>query len=224
MQQINLYLPEFQPNREPLRSVHMLWGGLAFFLLLLLVSFLSHKSNQTLAAQVEAQHSQLDQLKHQLDELNKSQPQANPAALDAEILRLQSDLSRRERLVGIVSNTNLGNSKGFSDQLHAMSRQSLDTISLDVFSLSQGGNYAEFLGKAKAGDQVPLYVQRLRTEPSFAKVAFGVLHIAPSEENPNLLQFSLAQSLPDENAKGKPKSVVVQTLLEKDEKAKGKDK
>jgi hypothetical protein len=221
MQQINLYLPEFQPNREPLRAVHMFWGALALLLLLIIASLISNSSNKTLLAQVESQKVQLEQMKKQFDELNKSQPQANLAALDAEVLTLRTDLERRERLVEIVSNTDLGNSNGFSNQLRAMSHQALDTIALDAFSLSHGGNYVELMGKTEASDQIPLYVQRLRTESSFAKVAFGVLHILPSTENPGLLEFSLAQPLPDETATETPKTAV-QMLLELNEQSRSK--
>jgi len=221
MQQINLYLPEFQPNREPLRAVHMLWGSLVLIALLVAASIASSNSNKTLSTQVENQRVQLDQLKRQLDELNKSQPQANVAALDAEILGLMNDLVRRERLVGIVSNTNLGNSNGFSGQLRAMARQSLETISLEAFSLSRGGNYAELMGKTLASDQVPLYVQRLRTETSFSKVAFGVLHVAPSEQHSGLFEFSLAEQMADDESKETPKTAV-QILLELNGQARGK--
>jgi type VI protein secretion system component VasK len=96
MQQINLYLPEFQPNREPLRAVHMLWGVLVLVALLVIASALSSNSNKTMAAQIEIQRAQVDQLKRQLGEINKGQPQANLAALDAEILGLTNDLMRRE--------------------------------------------------------------------------------------------------------------------------------
>lgn len=221
MQQINLYLPEFQPNREPLRAVHMLWGGVVLVVLLLIASIVSSNSNKTLSGQVETQRAQLDQLKRQLDELNKSQPQANLAALDAEILGLLNDFMRRERLVGIVSNTNLGNSNGFSGQLRAMARQSLETISLDAFSLSRGGNYAELMGKTLASDQVPLYIQRLRTETSFSKVAFGVLHIVPSEQQAGLFEFSLAKQTVDDKSGDTPKTAV-QILLELNEEARSK--
>ena len=34
MQQINLYIAEFRPNREPLRSLHLLYGALFFILVL----------------------------------------------------------------------------------------------------------------------------------------------------------------------------------------------
>lgn len=224
MQQINLYLPEFQPNREPLRSVHMLWGALALLLLLLLASYLSNSSNKALLAQVETQRAQLEQLKKQSDELTKSQPQTSLAVLEAEALALRTELDRRERLVGIVSNTDLGNSAGFSGHLRAMSHQALDTIALDVFSLSHGGNYAEFAGKTTAGDQIPLYLQRLRAETPFARVAFGVLNIVPSKKNPGLLEFSLSQpvEVEEEGPNEMPKTAV-QMLLELNEDARSKN-
>lgn len=221
MQQINLYLPEFQPNREPLRAVHMLWGAVILALLLVVASITSNASNKTLAAQVEQQRAQLEQMKRQLDELSRSQPQANLAQLDEEILTLRADLDRRQRLVSIVSNTNLGNSSGFSNQLRAMSRQALDTVSLEAFSLSRGGSYAEFVGKTIASDQVPLYVQRLRTEESFTNVGFGVLYVAPSEKKPGALDFSLAQPIIEKNKEESAKTAV-QLLIEENEKNRSK--
>lgn len=221
MQQINLYLPEFQPNREPLRAVHMLWGAALLAILLVVASITSSASNKKLAAQVEQQRAQLEQMKRQLDELNRSQPQANLAQLDEEILRLRADLDRRQRLVSIVSNTNLGNSSGFSNQLRAMSRQALDTVSLEAFSLSRGGSYAEFVGKTIASDQVPLYVQRLRTEESFTNVGFGVLYVAPSEKKPGVLDFSLAQPVTEKDQKESSKTAV-QMLMEENEKSRSR--
>lgn len=217
MQQINLYLAEFQPSREPLRAIHMLWIAIAFVLLLALLSYLSQRSNQQMQVQLNQQNAQLLQLDQRLSELKRNQPQANLAQLDEQIAQLSRDLQRRQRLVGIVSSSNLGNSAGFSAQLGALSRQSLDTLSLQAFSLRRGGGYAELLGKTTAGDQVPLYVQRLRSEASFANTAFGVLQIEPALDEPGLLAFSLAEPVAAEDSTGDRSAV--QHLLELNEKA-----
>ena len=220
MQQVNLYLPQFRPNREPVRSVHMLWGSAAFVILLLLMSFLSHRHNQTLNQQLVQSQQQVVELKQHLQQLIAAQPKANLEALDAQILQLQTNIAHRKQLEDLVATNNLGNSQGFSQQMAAMSRQALDTIALTAFTLVRGGSYAEFAGQARASDQIPLYLQKLRTEESFAHVAFGVLKVKPVAGDQNLLEIFLAK----QNASDKPdntKKTTVQKLMELNAQAAG---
>lgn len=220
MQQVNLYLAEFQPNREPLRSIHMLWGFMLCIGLLALVSLFSSKHNRELTLSIEQQRVQLEQLKMQVKQLEQQRPQNNLAELDAQILQLQLESARRDQIFSIIANKKLGNNTGFSAHLQAMGRQSLDTISLSVFSLDVGGSYAEFAGKTRAADQVPLYIQRLRAEPVFAQSAFGVLEIAPGTNNQGLFDFVLAKQ--SENKEQEAKTAV-QMLLEINQKARSEN-
>lgn len=220
MQQINLYLPEFQPNREPLRSIHMLWGFGLFIALLALVSLFSSTHNRELAQSIEQQRAQLDQLKTQVKQLEQRRPQNNLAELDAQILQLQLERTRRDQIFSIIANKKLGNNTGFSAYLQAMGRQSLDTISLSVFSLDAGGSYAEFAGKTRAADQIPLYIQRLRAEPVFAQSAFGVLEIAPVTNNQGMFDFVLARQAATTEQEAK---TAVQMLIELNQKTRSEN-
>lgn len=217
MQQINLYLPEFQPNREPLRSIHILWGMVVFIVLLLCVSFLSVQHNRELADRVEKSRAQLEQLKNQVAQLEQQRPLRNLAELDSQSLMLSQELSRREQIFQVIANKDLGNNSGFSAYLQALGRQSLETVSLEAFSLLAGGNYLEFAGKARSVDQIPLYVQRLRSEPVFAQSAFGVLKAEPQKNSAGIFEFSLAREIADATPEKNPKTAV-QMLLELNEK------
>lgn len=221
MQQINLYLPEFQPNREPLRSIHMVWGLVAFILMLALITLLSSRQNQQRNTDIAQQRAQLEQLKIQVVQLEQQRPQVNLAELDAQTVKLNETLAQREQIYQVIANKNLGNNTGFSTHLAALGRQSMDTISLDAFSLLAGGNYVEFAGKTRSVDQVPLYVQRLRSEPAFSQSAFGVLNAAPQKSNADIFQFSLAQE-PEKNSGSEPKSAV-QKLIELNERTANDD-
>jgi type II secretory pathway component PulM len=88
MQQINLYLPEFQPNREPLRSVQMLWGLGLFVVLLMIVSALSANANRERELALEQSRAQLQQLKEQITQLEQQRPRNNLAELDGQIVQL----------------------------------------------------------------------------------------------------------------------------------------
>jgi len=213
MQQINLYLPEFQPNREPLRSIHMLWGLAVFIGLLLLTTYLSAQDNRKFADRLEKSRTHLEQLKSQVAQLDQQRPQSNLAELDAHSLRLTQELSRREQIFEVIANKNIGNNTGFSAHLQALGRQSLDTLSLDAFSLLAGGNYLEFAGKTRSVDQVPLYIQRLRSETVFAHSAFGVLHAQPQKENKSIFEFSLAKEVKASSVEA-PEKEVPQTAVQ----------
>lgn len=213
MQQINLYLQEFQPNREPLRSVQMLWGLGIFIVLLLIVSVFSASANRERAQALAESRAQLEKLKVQVVQLEQQRPHTNLAELDEQIVQLTQELDRREQIFSIIANKNLGNNTGFSAHLQALGRQSLDTLSLSVFSLQRGGNYIEFAGKARSADQIPLYIQRLRSEPVFARAAFGVLNLAPVKNNQGAFEFSLAKQS-SELAKEPEAKTAVQLSLE----------
>jgi hypothetical protein len=193
MQQINLYLPEFKPNREPLRSIHMVWAALAFILLLIAFSFYSSARNSQLEQALDAERKAMETLQLDLQKISAQQARNQPAQLDAEIERIQGEIARRRQILGLISSQNFGNTSGFSEQLRALARQSLDTLAVESFSLLRGGNYVELTGKTHRADQVPLYLQRLRSEPGFASVGFGVLNVEREKEGGAALNFTVAK-------------------------------
>lgn len=211
MQQINLYLPEFQPNREPLRSIHMLWGLAAFILLLILITIFTAYQNRQRADVVAQQRLQLEEIKARAVQIEQQRPTGNLAELEVQAENMLKELKRREQVYQVIANKDLGNNSGFSAHLQALGRQSLDTISLEAFSLLAGGNYVELAGKTTSVDQVPLYVQRLRSEAAFSQAGFGVLNAQPQSAS-GVFQFSLARQT---NSKQKEEAkTAVQALIE----------
>ncbi len=208
MQQINLYLPEFRPSRDPLRAVHMAWGLLGFFILLLLVTVYTNRQHaQSLQQLAQAQQAQQALLAQLQTITPQKSVQANVGAdsagtdIDAKIQQLQQTLQRREQLLAMISSQSLGNQKGFSAQLTTLGQASLNTISLETFSLQKGGTYAELTGKTRSADQIPLYLQKLRADASFANVGFGVLNMERDKKVNGLLQFSLAKTKPTDTTR-----------------------
>lgn len=194
MQQINLYLPEFQPNREPMRAVHMLIGLGVVIVLLIALSVMSHFQLKKLQQKVKLEQQAQDVLQQQLNLLTAKKPVNGGTDLDIKIDALQKDLQRRNQILGMISNKNLGNNHGFSAQLKSLAKAALPTVSIETFSLQSGGSYAEMSGKATSADQIPLYLKKLHSDPSFAQVAVGVLNVQRVENNSNLLSFRLAKA------------------------------
>jgi uncharacterized membrane-anchored protein YhcB (DUF1043 family) len=197
MQQINLYLPEFRPNREPLRAVHMAWVGLAFLSLLLVFSFYSKHQQTQLQKKLVQEQNSLQSMQAQLQVLSVKKPVQSSAELDIKIAQLQKNLQRHLQILSMISHQDLGNDKGFSAQLNALGQASLSTISVESFSLQRGGKYAELSGLTRSADQIPLYLQRLRRDSSFSDVGFGVLNVERDAQQSGLLKFSLAKAKDD---------------------------
>lgn len=195
MQQVNLYLPEFRPSIEPLRAIHMAWALFAVSIVLFATTALTYYQYSQLAHEFAKVDQIQKTLQSQLQKTAVTKPGLSGPELDAKIQKLQKELERRQELASIVASQNLGNDKGFSGQMMALANASLDSISLETFSLQSGGNYAELSGKTRSADQIPLYLQKLRADPSFARVAFGVMNIEAGENNNGVLQFSLAKAV-----------------------------
>jgi hypothetical protein len=202
MQQINLYLPEFRPNREPLRAIHMLWAGLTFLVLLIGVSFYSNHQHKLLLQQLDIEQKSQATIQAQLLSMGAKKPEDSSAEMDAKIERLQKSVQRHQKILAMISNQDLGNQKGFSYQLNAIGQAALPTVSVESFSLQRGGRYAELTGVARSADQIPLYLQRLRRDPSFSEVGFGVLNVERDAQASGLLKFSLAKAKSESRAKG----------------------
>lgn len=201
MQQINLYLPEFRPNREPLRSQHMLWLAVGLLVLLVLFSIYSSYRNSQMRAQVAEEQAALQAAQMQLQQLGLLQPKNLREQLETEIAQLLEERDRRAQIFTIISRQDMGNTSGFSAHMEALARQSMDTLALDKFSLQRGGSYVEFSGTTRRADQIPVYLQRLRSEASFAEVDFGVLTVERAERSDSLLKFKLERAEEEDAAK-----------------------
>lgn len=201
MQQINFYLPEFQPNREAFRSSQIIMASVLLLLLLIAVTFKSASDNKALAIKLDADRLQVQQLKDQLQKFTESKKQINIVELDNKIIQINQQIAKRQQLMQVISYQNLGNDRGFSGQLEVMAKKSTAQIALEIFSINQGGNYLELVGKTTSADQLPAYIRSLKSETVFRSVGFGVLKIEPVKSGSAYLQFSLAQpvsaSMPD---------------------------
>lgn len=205
MQQIDFYLDEFKPQREPLMAHHLAMALAVVVVLLTVFSVFKGASLTTLADTEEQLSSQNNNLTSQVETLRAQIPESRQQELDAELNGLKIQLYRRQQIRQLINRLNLGNAQGFSEQMHAMARQYLPELSLDAFSLSNGGGYLEFSGWSSEASHIPLYLQRLRSEESFERTKFGVLNVERSEQRAKPLYFSVTSPEREKAEDGRPK-------------------
>jgi len=198
MQTVNLYLPEFRPKNEPLLSGQFALITLLAIVLFTLSSVWGSYKNSELKAQLAAQGTELTTIDSKLGVLRASLPKHDTASLERENIRLTQDIERRRSLERLLATQNLGNAHGFSAQLEGLARQKLDTLALQSFSLLDGGRYLEMSGSLTQADQLPRYLQSLRTEPAFTASRFGVMTIDEAGAERGQMKFELKRPVRDE--------------------------
>lgn len=195
MQQVNLYLPEFRPRREPVNATHMVLAVVLVLLVMLIWSSVSATRTAGQQAALQAEREQLQDLQREVQRLSAQWPARRGASAEQQVGELRSEVQRREQILQLISRQNLGNAEGFSAQLQTLARASMDELALSRFDLKSGGNYVELAGRVRRPELVPQYLQRLREDESFAPVRFGVLEVARETDGSGPgLKFSVRQA------------------------------
>jgi multidrug efflux pump subunit AcrA (membrane-fusion protein) len=179
-QQINLFLPEFRVQKDPLTAKLMaqILGGLAA--VLLLVSAYDFFNQWQLGNRLEQLQASLVEETNKTDELDevlarRSENTALTTRLEQAELRLESSRQIRD----FLSQTALGNVDGFSEYFKDISRASMEGLSISEFTISEGGRSVQLTGQVFDSAMVPRYVsniengqsplRRMRFSPSISK-------------------------------------------------------
>ncbi len=193
MQQVNLYLPEFRPNKDPLRASQLALLSGVVVVLLVLYSLYGNYQNTQLQTQVSILQNDIQTVDAEVAVLRSKMPKDNSSAMERENTHLEKEIEKRRLLQALLQDKNLGNTAGFSTQLEGLARQRLGTVSLDTFSLLDGGRSLELSGWLRKADQLPLYLQNLRQETGFEQVRFGVMNIERDPSRTDAMRFQLNQ-------------------------------
>lgn len=161
-QQVNLYLPEFRPDRDWLNARRLLWLVLAAVLLMIGLSGYDYwrlvrlQGEETaLQARVEAQTRETEALERAVAERMGNE------RLQRELEARQSRLQRTRSLVGFLEGTRLGNTNGFSTMIKDLSRASFEGLWLTGILIQQGGESVVLSGVARQSAMVPDFIGRL---------------------------------------------------------------
>jgi len=158
-QQVNLYLPEFRVEKDPITPALMGQVLLAVLGVMVLVSGWGLNTRWSLTnelAQMETRLTEQTRLTDQLDVqlARRSQNTELSERLALAELRLESSQQIRD----FLSDTQLGNVDGFSDYIKDLSRASFDGIALTQFVFSDGGQTVEIAGDTLDSAMVPRLV------------------------------------------------------------------
>ena len=182
-QQINLYLPEFKVEKDPLTVLVMAQVLAVVLAIMIVVSSYEVFTRWQLG-------TELADLRITLAEETRK-----TAALDAELSRrsqnveLSNRLERAEavlassqRVRDFLSGAKLGNVSGFSEYFKDLSRAAMDGLSISEFTFTDGGETVTLSGKVADSAMVPRYVANFENGNSPLKTK----HFNPSISRPDV--------------------------------------
>ncbi len=200
-QQVNLYQDELK--KVKLNYSALMLMQLSIILLVVFsaaAGFRYFQLQQHQASLVEKQQKQ----KVAMAELQKIQAELalrkKDAALAKRIIDKTKELSNKQKVVGILSRDEFGNTKGFIEHVSGLARQRLDGLWLTQIRIAGGGTNISLQGTTSKAELLPKYLQRLSAEKAFAGTEFQSLIMARQEKKKQWLNFSLQNKKTDEAA------------------------
>lgn len=178
-QQINLYSPIFRRQKKYFSADTMMAsfgvivlgvGGLVTFAIMQ-VTALGSQAGQT-AQQLKNDTARLSAMVADKSGENRAK------ALEARVKEAESSLAMKLRQSEALKSDSLGNTRGFSETMRALARQTLDGVWLTQIGVDGENNGLTLRGNALKAELVPEYVDRLRREKVLRGYSFGQLEIA----------------------------------------------
>ncbi len=213
-QQINLFNPAFQPQKQVFTAATMalsllvLVGGIAA------LAVYGRMQTASLEAQAGAGALQLERKQARLASVNLDfAPRQKNKDLDAEIAEAQAQLAALRNISRVIERGELGDTTGYAGYFKALARQSVAGLWLTGVSVSSGGRDIGIRGRTTDPATVPGYLARLTGEPLMQGKSFSSLSISqpapvntadadgkPVASPAPWVEFSL-QSVPEEPRK-----------------------
>jgi hypothetical protein len=164
-QQINLFNPQFQPQKK-LFTVK----GMACVLGVLVVGIaVAGVFAKVRVARLETEVAQGEarvQAAQKRLEVATAEfaPRTKDARLEAELAEAQNERDALRRVADVIQRGDLGNTQGYAEYFKALARQSVDGLWLTGVSITGAGMDIGVRGRALDAALVPGYLARLRNE------------------------------------------------------------
>lgn len=192
-QQINLYHARFRPQTRMFPAWFLLQATAIVVFGMLLTYVFAQQRVDAIEQEIEIVARQeaavLERLENIGPLINAVTGETNWAEQLDESLRM---LAERQAVLNLIQGSTLGDTKGFSRHLRALSRQDLDGLWLTHIALSAMGDKTRLEGHAIRAELIPLYVQGLASEAPFAEQRFHHFQIDnPASKGETALSFSM---------------------------------
>ena len=192
-QQINLYQPIFRKQKKVFSAIAMLQVFCIATVLFSLTGAYSYLQVRDLHSQEQVSSRRLSAMQKEIKELQDRKTDNTEAKLlQAEMIRLNSEVSEKQRISRVLSQGPYSNTSGFSKHFEAIARQHVNGAWLTSIGIEDGGSSLNLNGVTFSAELVPVYLQRLLREDVFSKTSFNVLGMERSKDNEDEIHFKVS--------------------------------
>ena len=182
-QQINLYLPEFKVEKDPLTVLAMVQVLAVTVAIMIVVSsyeLFTRWQLDTELADLRATLAEETRKTAELDAILSRRSQN--VVLSNRLDRAEAVLASSQQVRDFLSGAKLGNVLGFSEYFKDLSRAAIDGLSISEFTFTDGGESATLSGRVADSAMVPRYVANFENGNSPLKTQ----HFNPSISRPDV--------------------------------------
>ena len=190
-QQINLYQERFHEKQLLLSARNGLLVVSLGLALMLIASFFYVHMKQQQHDRYEQNVASKEQANQRLQAIQvELQRLLADDRIDRELVRLEGDLSARQRMIDFVENNQFGSGDGFSIHLTALAGLKKDDLWLHEMSLAS--DYIKLSGSALAEQSVPEYFNMFQDQQLFAGRVFDVFELGRDRDQTWKVDFVIA--------------------------------
>lgn len=191
-QEINFYRGKFRNEQRLFGTVTMLSACVAILVTMLLMYGFARQEVGSLDNELHNLSRQQDSALQRLEQLQPLLIAAGAGQTWATRLdEATSTLQQKQRVLGLVQGSVLGDTHGFSRYLRSLARQDVEELWLTRVILSPSGGQTRLQGKALRAEIVATYLQGLAQEPPFAQQRFNQFQIETFEDQGDIVFFSM---------------------------------
>lgn len=199
LQQVNLYQDELKTQKLNYSGLMLAQLSLIFIIIFSAAAGFSYfQLQQHQASLIEHQQKQ----KIAMADLQKIQAELSlrkkDAALAKQITESTTELTNKQKVLGILSQDEFGNTNGFIEHITGLARQRIDGLWLTQIRIANGGTNITLQGSTSTPSLLPKYLQRLSAEKAFSGTNFESLLMAREEKQQQWLNFRLQNKKSDE--------------------------
>ena len=197
-QQINLYQPMFRKQQVVFSARTTLVLALGFLGLLAIWWALLDQHVDSLATQLQRQHTLERQLSQRLTELNSelASRQPDPVLVD-EVERLRRRTETLESSRQLLRWRIPAEPVAVSERLSALGRQHPAGLWLTGIEIADNGREISFRGRILNSPLLPEFLERLGREPVFSGQSFRQLQLGQPDDSGPGLQFNISTTAPE---------------------------
>ncbi len=188
-QYINLFNPALQKQGDILNLRFVVLLVVASIILIFIMTIVTRERAIKVEKQIKETETHLGEKRVKLVSLAKESTISGNNKITAEIKQVQAVLKSRQHLLSIVESGELGKTNGFSEQLRALARQTVNGLWLTGFRIKSGGGEITIIGNALNAQLLPIYLSHLNSETIFNGTHFATVSINKTEDPPpNVIQ------------------------------------